>query len=158
MVVMTILVVMNSFNEDLFTTCNMISLNIKLYLRILKYLRDMAYLYCYKNKSVDVFHLKSSISSCKLKQLLLIEFGKFPSTVNWYNSVLHLRIKSILLSLQKAVHQFGYLLFLTRSWHGQKTLTKNVERLDLPDRKWLTGGKCECKMAGGTRCRDLHIR
>ena len=108
MVVMTVLVDTNSFDEQLFKTCDMISPNIKLCLRILKYLRDMIFPYRYKSKSAGVFHLEPTISSYRLKQFLLIEVAKFPFAMDWNISHLHLRIKSILLNLQKAIHQFGF--------------------------------------------------
>ena len=111
MVVRTVFVDTNSFDEKLFKTCDIISPNIKLCLRILKYLRDTIFPYRYKSKSADVFHLEPTISSYKLKQLLLIEVVKFPHASDWNLSLLHLRIKSILLNLQKAIHQFGFCPF-----------------------------------------------
>ena len=101
----------NSFDQDLFRTCDMISPNIKSCFRILKYLRDMIFPYRYKRKSGDTFYLESAISSYKLKILLLKEVVKFPSAQDWNISTLYLRIKSLLSNLQKAIEQFGFNTF-----------------------------------------------
>ena len=108
---LTILVDSNSFDQDLFRTCDMISPNIKSCFRILKYLRDMVFPYRFKRKSGDTFYLESAISSYKLKILLLKEVVKFPLVQDWSISTLHLRIKSLLSNLQKAVKQFGFSTF-----------------------------------------------
>ena len=101
----------NSFDQDLFRTCDMISPNIKSCLRILKYLRDMIFPYRYKRKSGDTFYLESTISSYKLKILLLKEVMKFPLVQDWSVSTLHFRIRSLLSNLQKAIKQFGFNTF-----------------------------------------------
>ena len=101
----------NSFDEDLFTACDMISPNIKLCLRILKYLRDMIFPYRYKQKSKDKFYLESTISSYHLKELLLREVVKHQSINSWSNCDIHKRIKSILLELQKAIIEEGFFSF-----------------------------------------------
>ena len=101
----------NSFHENLFTACDMISPNIKLCLRILKYLRDMIFPYRYRRKSEDKFYLASTISSYQLKELLLREVVKYQSINSWSNCDIHERIKSILLELQKAIIEEGFFSF-----------------------------------------------
>ena len=108
---LTVLVDSNSFDQDLFRTCDMISPNIKSCFRILKYLRDMIFPYRYKKKSGDAFYLESAISSYKLKILLLKEVVKFPLVQAWSICTLHLRIKSLLSNLQKSIKQFGFNTF-----------------------------------------------
>ena len=111
MTMLTVLVDSNSFDQDLFRTCDMISPNIKSCFRILKYLRDMIFPYRYKKKSGDAFYLESAISSYKLKILLLKEVVKFPLVQDWSICTLHLRIKSLLSNLQKSIKQFGFNTF-----------------------------------------------
>ena len=107
----TVLVDSNSFDEDLFRACDTISINIKLCLRILKYLRDMIFPYRYKRKSEDTFYLESVISSYKLKMLLLEEVVQFPLVQDWGICTLHIRIESVLSNLQKAIKQCGFITF-----------------------------------------------
>ena len=108
---LSVLVDSNSLDQDLFRACDMISPSIKSCFRILKYLRDMIFPYRYKRKSGDTFYLEPAISSYKLKILLLKEVVKFPLAQDWSISTLHLRIKSVLSNLQKAIKQFGFNTF-----------------------------------------------
>ena len=91
----------NIFDKQMFAKCDVISPNIKLCYRILKFI--CAHTFPYKRKSVLcqlknelVEYQKPVYSSYILKQLLFREIIDFGTSEDWRNDVVHIRLASIL--------------------------------------------------------------
>ena len=91
----------NILDKQMFARCDVISPNIKLCYRILKFI--CAHTFPYKRRTVlcelkkePVGYSKPVYSSYILKQLLFREIINFETSENWKNDVIHIRLASIL--------------------------------------------------------------
>ena len=86
----------NIFDEDIFDLCEQISPNIKLTLRILKFVwYELSPKNYYYLRECKAYMKKSIFSSFILKHFVLKEVKSFPSSANWETNELRLLFLSI---------------------------------------------------------------
>ena len=96
----------NSFDVQMFSVCDKISMNIRVSYRLLKFIRDSLFPYIFRQKIMSTdskFHDKheQSISSHILKQVLFHEVETFPSGKSWDEKKLVERLVSMLTFLTR---------------------------------------------------------
>ena len=94
----------NIFDKQIFETCYVISPNVRLCYRVLKFIRNyflpgfVGTSFC-KLAECHVNYFNNSFSSYSLKQALFREVIEFPSSDHWKNGLIHVRLASMMQKL-----------------------------------------------------------